>query len=854
MKSKVKAAANAPAKAAHAPKRAEKPAAKNAKTAGAAAKRIKTEKVVTAKAGKTAVKVAKPVKIETAAKRERKTATKSKAENAAVKPTKPAAKPRRKAEPEERLPGFKIGQPVVDPVGDTTDGEGRTYMGSAGNDADGPVNNTEGRAEIDAYRATTSNEASDSILEAGPGMEAGQAAMEASARNEAESAAAEDREGTDRGAHGPDKLERLQKILSKAGIASRRRAEEMITEGRVMVNGQVVTALGTKADAKRDHIRVDGKLLQGAERHRYFLLNKPKGFVTTVNDPEGRPTVMKFFEKMHERLYPVGRLDYQSEGLLLMTNDGELANLLTKAGSGVEKTYLVKVAGRPTEEELEKLRIGVMIERAEEGSGRVRTAPARIRQVRVGDNPWFEVVLIEGRNRELRKMFAAVGHFVEKIRRVGYGPLALDVEPGMIRELNQEEVTVLRLTAEGKMKPKRLHADRMLPRDAGLSAEKRLEKRGGRGAREFGRREGGGFAKRDSAGPRRNESGGFEKREPRSFGIREGGGFRRSEGGGFGEPEQRGFANRGAGEFPKREPGGAGKRDGGGFARRDNKAFAPSGEREKKREFRPRDGEFRGTPRSEKRPFVARPEGRPFGGEKRSFGARPSRPFGAERGSGKPGEFREMPKFEGRKPFGGEKRPFDRSRPTSGPERDFRSPGGDRPRLDRPRFDRPRFDGTRPDKPRFEKPGFNKPRFEKPAFEKRDLDRPSGGKLRIEKIESERPGFDRPRFDKPRFEKPSFDKPRIGGGPGRNTERRQEERPRRPFRPQGERSGGFKRPSSPGSAGRPKTGFGGRPGGFGKSNRPGGFKRPGGPNKPGGGRGASGRGGPRAGGRRPGGR
>ena len=148
----------------------------------------------------------------------------------------------------------------------------------------------------------------------------------------------------------PAKLERLQKILSQAGIASRRKAEEMIDRGRVQVNGTVVTELGTKADAGRDHIRVDGKLLHGAERHRYFILNKPKGFVTTVKDPEGRPTVMTFFDKMRERLYPVGRLDYMSEGLLLVTNDGELANKLTKAGSGVEKTYLVKVAGQPTEE------------------------------------------------------------------------------------------------------------------------------------------------------------------------------------------------------------------------------------------------------------------------------------------------------------------------------------------------------------------------------------------------------------------------------------------------------------------------------------------------------------------------
>jgi 23S rRNA pseudouridine2605 synthase len=250
----------------------------------------------------------------------------------------------------------------------------------------------------------------------------------------------------------PAKLERLQKILAQAGIASRRKAEEMIEQGRVQVNGKIVTVLGTKADAGRDHIRVDGKLLQGSERLRYFVLNKPRGFVTTVKDPEGRPTVMQFFAKINERLYPVGRLDYMSEGLLVVTNDGELANRLTRAAAGVEKTYLVKVAGQPTEAELDILRGGVSIERGKPGSGQVRTSPARIRQVRQGDNPWYEVVLIEGRNRELRKMFEEVGHFVEKIRRVGYGPLVLDQEPGNLRELEPEELAALRAAAEGKLR------------------------------------------------------------------------------------------------------------------------------------------------------------------------------------------------------------------------------------------------------------------------------------------------------------------------------------------------------------------------------------------------------------------
>jgi 23S rRNA pseudouridine2605 synthase len=269
------------------------------------------------------------------------------------------------------------------------------------------------------------------------------------------------------------RLERLQKILAQAGVASRRHAEELITQGRVQVNGQTVTTLGSKADPAHDHIRVDGKLLQGAERLRYFMLNKPKGYVTTVTDPLGRPTVMGFFAKQGERLYPVGRLDYQSEGLLVVTNDGDLANRLTKPASGVEKTYLVKVSGQPSEVSLDRLRRGIAIEKSKPGSGKVRTAEARIQQVRPGVNPWYEVVLIEGRNRELRKMFEEIGHHVEKIRRVGYGPLVLDVDPGKIRVLNAEEVRALQMTAEGRLRPRRPKAAQMLPKEAGRPAERR---------------------------------------------------------------------------------------------------------------------------------------------------------------------------------------------------------------------------------------------------------------------------------------------------------------------------------------------------------------------------------------------
>jgi 23S rRNA pseudouridine2605 synthase len=237
-------------------------------------------------------------------------------------------------------------------------------------------------------------------------------------------------------------LERLQKIIAAAGVASRRKAEELITSGRVQVNGQVITELGSKADPESDHVRVNGKLLQAAPRHIYLLLNKPKGYVTTMSDPEKRPTVMDLIRGIKGRVYPVGRLDYASEGLLLLTNDGELANRLMKAASHVPKTYVVKVAGTPKEDAIEKLRAGVSI--ATDDGKRVRTGPASVRIVKEGANPWYEITLIEGRNRQIRRMFEAVGHHVEKIKRVRYGPLALDVPPGEFRMLTPKEVDRLK--------------------------------------------------------------------------------------------------------------------------------------------------------------------------------------------------------------------------------------------------------------------------------------------------------------------------------------------------------------------------------------------------------------------------
>ncbi len=239
--------------------------------------------------------------------------------------------------------------------------------------------------------------------------------------------------------------ERLQKIISAAGIASRRKAEQFITGGLVSVNGKIVTELGTKADLEHDHIRVNGKLLREAERHVYLLMNKPKGYVTTLSDPEKRPTVMQLLRGVGARVYPVGRLDYASEGLLLLTNDGELANLMMKAASHVPKTYMVKVAGTPSTEGLGKLRAGLTI-RSDKGK-RVKTAPAIINPIRESNNPWYEVTLMEGKNRQIRRMFEEIGHHVEKIKRVRYGPLELDVPPGKFRRLDPREVSRLRAAA-----------------------------------------------------------------------------------------------------------------------------------------------------------------------------------------------------------------------------------------------------------------------------------------------------------------------------------------------------------------------------------------------------------------------
>lgn len=235
-------------------------------------------------------------------------------------------------------------------------------------------------------------------------------------------------------------MERLQKLIAQAGIASRRHAEELITAGHVTVNGQIVTELGTKADPAKDHIKVKGKLINPtlAKREKvYVLLNKPKGYLSSVSDPDKRPLVTELLPQSLGKLHPVGRLDFNTEGLLLLTNDGDFTNLITAARNHVQKVYEVKVKGVPPEEAIQRLRRGIVLDDG------MRTAPAGITKLEETDaNAWFEVVLKEGRNQQIRKMFDSVGHSVVKLRRSRIGFLRDDrLRPKEWRLLDPEEVS-----------------------------------------------------------------------------------------------------------------------------------------------------------------------------------------------------------------------------------------------------------------------------------------------------------------------------------------------------------------------------------------------------------------------------
>ncbi|MGO8814631.1 MAG: pseudouridine synthase [Terriglobia bacterium] len=244
--------------------------------------------------------------------------------------------------------------------------------------------------------------------------------------------------------------QRLQKIIADAGITSRRKAEQIILEGRVSVNGQPVSKLGSKADPDRDHIRVDGRLLARTTEYVYLLVNKPVGYVSTVSDPQGRPTVVSLVRGIKQRVYPVGRLDYHSSGLMILTNDGELANFLMSRASAVPRTYHVKLEGRPDPADIAKLQTGIALD------GR-RTEPCQIRALGQDPKPWYEITLIEGRYHQVRRMFERIGKGVVKLKRVRIAFLTdKGLASGQTRHLKRSEVEQLKAW---RPEEKRMKAD-----------------------------------------------------------------------------------------------------------------------------------------------------------------------------------------------------------------------------------------------------------------------------------------------------------------------------------------------------------------------------------------------------------
>jgi 23S rRNA pseudouridine2605 synthase len=235
--------------------------------------------------------------------------------------------------------------------------------------------------------------------------------------------------------------QRLQKIIAEMGIASRRKAEELIMEGRVTVNGKAAV-IGMKADPATDHIKVNGKLLVNPENKVYFIFNKPRGVVTSLSDPEGRPTVNDFLRGIKQRVFPVGRLDYDSEGMLILTNDGEFAHAVLHPSRKIPKTYLVKIKGVLEEEEMNKLRNGIRLDRTV-------TAPAKVKRLRKAEqNSWIEMTISEGKKRQIRRMLERVGHQVIRLMRIRIGGLEMGpLKPGAYRRITPEEIDKIRRSA-----------------------------------------------------------------------------------------------------------------------------------------------------------------------------------------------------------------------------------------------------------------------------------------------------------------------------------------------------------------------------------------------------------------------
>lgn len=232
-------------------------------------------------------------------------------------------------------------------------------------------------------------------------------------------------------------MERLQKVMAHAGVASRRKSEEIIREGRVKVNGETITEMGYKVKPEEDVIEVDGELIS-KEKRVYILLNKPEGYVTTVSDPRGRSTVLDLVGNVKQRVYPVGRLDYNTSGLLLLTNDGELTYILTHPSYEIDKTYFTRVKGEISDQDIKKLESGIQLE---DGI----TAPAKVKLISRDEKiSSFELTIHEGRNRQVRRMCEVLGYEVIKLKRIRFGPLNLEgLSPGEYRFLSDKELQIL---------------------------------------------------------------------------------------------------------------------------------------------------------------------------------------------------------------------------------------------------------------------------------------------------------------------------------------------------------------------------------------------------------------------------
>lgn len=234
-------------------------------------------------------------------------------------------------------------------------------------------------------------------------------------------------------------LMRLQRVLSEAGISSRRGGEDLIRAGRVSVNGEIIRELGFKADPNRDHIRVDGRPIPRTTSKVYYLLYKPRGVITSLKDPQGRPTVRDLIPRIKAKVFSVGRLDYDAEGLLLLTNDGEVAMRLAHPRYGVSRTYLVKIRGALTAEEMGRLEKGIMLD--DGMSPPLKVAPGK----RLAENSWLRVTLREGRNRVIKRTFEAIRHPVLRLKRIGFASLTLrGLHPGDYRSLTSKEIERLR--------------------------------------------------------------------------------------------------------------------------------------------------------------------------------------------------------------------------------------------------------------------------------------------------------------------------------------------------------------------------------------------------------------------------